>query len=103
MVEEYGVYKGDIVDAVVERTGGSRGEVSEVMNAIIEEVMLQLESGQKVCITGFGTLDTPYRKERLLSHPEGYTMVVPRKRRVRFKPSKCLKERVGRERLHSES
>ena len=96
MVEEYGVYKGDIVDAVAERTGKSKNEVSEVLNAIIDEMMFQLEAGQKVCLTGFGTFDTPYRKERLLSHPEGYTMVVPRTKRVRFKSGKLLKERVKR-------
>ncbi len=96
MVEEYGVYKGDVIEAVAKRTGKPKSEVKEVLESILDEMLFQLEAGQKVCLTGFGTFDTPYRKERIVSHPMGYTMVVPRTRRVRFRAGDWLKARVKR-------
>ena len=93
---EYGIYKRELIALVAERTGKSKKDVKEVIEAMLDEVSYQLESGQKVCLTSFGTFDTPYREGRVMWHPSGKFITVPKRKRIRFRPGKWLLARVRR-------
>lgn len=90
-----GTTKNDIIDAVAEETGYPKSQVKAVQDAILDKIQGELVNGQKVTLTGFGTLQTRVRAERQGTNPStGEPMVIPARRVVKFKVGKTLKDAV---------
>lgn len=80
--------KSNIIDAVASATGTSKAQARETVNATFEAVKAELNSGESVRLTGFGTFKKETRRARNGRNPQtGETMTIPAKEVVKFKPS----------------
>lgn len=88
--------KKDLIDAIAERTGLSKTDSTNALNATLEEITKALESGSDVALTGFGTFTVGNRPERSGRNPRtGEPMTIAAARVPKFKPGKGLKEAVN--------
>ena len=91
--------KDDIVDKFYMDLGLPKSKSIELVEAVIEQVKSTLASGEDVLISGFGKFCVQAKQERRGRNPatgEGL-MLRPRKR-VNFKCSRKLRERVNKNR-----
>ncbi len=83
--------KAELVAKVSRDTNYSQREISEMLNAVIDEIGYQLSQGTNVVIMDFGAFkvqDVNARKGRNLH--TGETVVIPAHSRVKFTPGKKL-------------
>ncbi len=88
--------KGELVKAVMEKTGMTKKKSEEFVNAFIETVESALKKGEDVKLVGFGTFGTRKRAKRTGINPQtGEKIKIPARTVVFFKPGKALKEKVS--------
>ena len=89
------VSKADLVDTVANATSMKKKDVKEVMDLILEKIASNLDSGNKVQLTGFGTFEVRKRKARTGVKPGTTEKIkIPASKYPAFKPGKSLKEKV---------
>ncbi len=87
--------KSDIVDAVAEKTGLTKKDAQGALDAALEAVTEALQRGERVQLTGFGTFQTRYRRERMGKNLQtGESILIPATTVPAFKAGKALKEAV---------
>ena len=87
--------KSDIADAIAEKTGLTKKDSAEALDAIVESITEALQRGERVQLTGFGTFETRYRKARKGKNLQtGATIDIPARTVPAFKAGKALKEAV---------
>ena len=87
--------KKEIIKLVAESQDVTLKDCETVINALIEEISKQLEAGENVVISNFGTFEVRERKARSGINPAtGETMDIPAQRSVAFKVGKQLKDRI---------
>ena len=68
-----------------------------MVNALLDTVTASLAKGEKVQISGFGIFETKEREARVGRNPRTKEAVqIPATRTPTFKPSKLLKDIVGK-------
>jgi len=88
--------KNELISAVAGKTGLSKKDVNEVINATIETIEEALKNGDKVAFIGFGTFETVTRAPRVARVPgTGKEIQIPETKTVKFKVGKKLKELVN--------
>jgi len=88
--------KNELISAVAEKTGLSKKDVNEVINATIEVIEEALKKGDKVAFIGFGIFETVTRAPRVARVPgTGKEIHIPETKTVKFKVGKKLKELVN--------
>lgn len=71
-------------------------ETTVYVNALIQEMGAQLEDGNQLSISGFGSFDVRKKLERVLINPSTkQRMLVPPKMSISFKPAPSLKEKAN--------
>ena len=71
-------------------------ETTVYVNALVQEMGAQLEDGNQLSISGFGSFDVRKKLERVLINPSTkQRMLVPPKMSISFKPAPSLKERAN--------
>ena len=66
------------------------------VNALVQEMGAQLEDGNQLSISGFGSFDVRKKLERVLINPSTkQRMLVPPKMSISFKPAPSLKEKAN--------
>ena len=89
------INKTDLVNALSEKTGVSKAQMSVILNALTDEVTAQVASGNQVTLTGFGTFKTSDRAERKGRNPKtGEEITIPAGKTVRFSAGKQFKSAV---------
>ena len=89
--------KGDIVAVVADELGVSKKKAEAAVDAALEAVVSELEKGEKVVISGFGTFEVRTRVARSGRNPRtGETITVPEQKTPAFRAGKQLKERVDK-------
>lgn len=89
------VNKGMFVDAIAAKTDMSKKDAERVVDAIIEEITTQLQSGNEVAFTGFGTFSTSARAARQGVNPKtGEKIEIAATTVPKFKAGKALKDAV---------
>lgn len=95
--------KTELVKKLSKKTGlslkDSEAAVDSIFNAKSGKgiIAVELDSGKKVTIPGFGTFKTVPRKARMGVNPKtGQKMQIPAKNYVTFKAGKTLKDRVSK-------
>ena len=89
--------RADLTQQVNQAIEMPRKESDVVVCAIFDGIVRALRSGDKVEIRGFGSFHTRQRRGRIGRNPRtGAQVEVPPKRITFFKPSKELRELVGR-------
>lgn len=88
--------KADIVEVVHNRTGFSKKESSEAVEAILEVLKEELEEGEKVKLSGFGNFVIRQKDVRKGRNPKtGQEMEITARRVLTFKPSQKLKDHIN--------
>lgn len=89
--------KADLVDIVAGKTGLTKRDVAQVVEALLEAIKASLATHKHIEIREFGTFKVKRRKASMKYNPRDRSqkVVVPQKMVPVFKPSKFLKERVN--------
>lgn len=92
--------KADIVDAITQNVEGiTKKQAAEAFDAIFDAIIGHLKKGERVQVTGFGSLSVSERAARKGRNPAtGQSINIPASRNARFKPSKDLKEALTKAR-----
>lgn len=86
-----------LIAAVAENTGVSQKDAEKVISATFAAIAANLAKGEKIQISGFGTFETKHRQARVGRHPvTKEPMEIPATHTPTFKPSKTLKDSVGK-------
>lgn len=87
--------KKDIAAKISRDAGISYLQAEKAFNAMIEGIKNSLEKGKRVTFSGFGSFEIKKSKARKGRNPKtGEEISVPKKRRVKFNPSKKLKDNL---------
>lgn len=87
--------KAELVNEVSGKTGLTKKETQNVVDALINTVGDTLSKGEKVSLVGFGTFQVVNRKARRGVNPQTRaTIQIPAKKVPKFVPGKTLKEKV---------
>jgi len=85
--------KQELIAAVAQKTGLSKKDVNEVINATIETIEEGLKAGKKISFIGFGSFETVTRAPRIARVPKtGEEIQIPETKAAKFKAGKKLKE-----------
>ena len=88
--------KTDLINAIAESTGLSKGDSTKAVEGIIEAVTNALRGGDQVALVGFGTFSVRDRAARKGRNPRtGETIQIAASRNPVFKAGKGLKEAVN--------
>jgi DNA-binding protein HU-beta len=88
--------KGDLINAVVEKTGLTKKDTEKAVNAVFEIIKDSLGQGESVKLVGFGTFETRERAARVGRNPQtGEEIQIPSAVVPAFKAGKALKESVA--------
>jgi DNA-binding protein HU-beta len=95
-LEDIEMNKGELVAAVADKVGLSRGQAGEVIDAAINAITGALKRGQEVKIVGFGTFVVTDRAAGEARNPRtGEKVKVPASRTPKFRAGAGLKEAVN--------
>jgi DNA-binding protein HU-beta len=88
--------KGELVDAIAEKTSVTKKQIEIVLSAAIDTVIETVADGDKVTLAGFGTFEARQRKEREGRNPQtGDKMVISPTTVPAFNAGKLFKEKVN--------
>ena len=77
---------------VAKKTGVSQKKAKEVIKAFVEEVVNQVNTGNKVNLVGFGIFERRVQKARKARNPRTRELIrVPEKKKFAFRPSGKIK------------
>jgi len=94
--EEFGMNKGELVDAVAENASVTKKQADAVLSAALEAIMKAVSEGDKVTLVGFGSFESRERKAREGRNPKtGDKMEIPATRVPAFSAGKLFKDRVA--------
>ena len=89
------IKKSMLIQMYGEKTGMSKKDAQENLDALWELLTDLMRKGSKVNITGFGIFKVADRKAREGRNPRtGEVIQIKASKKVRFTPSKVLKEAV---------
>jgi len=90
------VTKKELVDRISGRHKTSRLVVRRTVQAFLDEIIRELEAGNRLEFRDFGVFESHRREPRMGQNPATLEPVaVPARRRVRFKPGRRFKERLA--------
>lgn len=85
-----------IVDQVAERSGLSKSQAKQAVNAVFEAMTERLAVGDRIQVSGFGSFEIRNRAERQGTNPRTREKVtIPASKAVGFRAASGLKQRVG--------
>ena len=88
--------KGELVDAVAEDAGITKGQALAAVDSVVENVTKALKGGVKVTLVGFGTFSATERSARQGRNPQtGKPIKIPAKKVAKFTPGKALKKAIN--------
>jgi len=87
--------KDELINAVATKTGASKKDTMDAVDATIEVITKALSKGDKVAFTGFGTFQVSDRAARQGVNPKtGEKIQISAMTVPKFKAGKSLKEAV---------
>jgi integration host factor subunit alpha len=89
--------KADIAQRIQDKTGFSKKESAEMMEAVFSIIKKTLESGEKLKIAGFGNFEVKRKKDRRGRNPQtGETITIEARQILTFKPSNLLRNAINK-------
>jgi DNA-binding protein HU-beta len=89
--------KTELIAAVAEKTGASRKDSEQTVNAVLEVIADELAAGGRVQLVGFGAFETKHREPRVGRNPKTKEAVnIPATTVPVFKAGKALKEKIDK-------
>ena len=90
------ITRADLAEAVYEEVGLSRNESSDLVEAVLDEVMDTLVAGENVKISSFGSFSIREKGERIGRNPKtGVEVPILPRKVVVFRASHVLKDRIN--------
>ncbi|MFN8792046.1 MAG: integration host factor subunit alpha [Bdellovibrionales bacterium] len=90
--------KADIVEKVYQKIGFSKKEASELVELVFDTLKTQLQTGEKVKISGFGNFLVRGKNQRVGRNPQtGEQIMIEARRVLTFRPSQVLKAMLNGE------
>jgi len=87
--------KTQLIDSVALATSQTKTEVEGMLDAILDRASNALAAGDRVELRGFGIFEAKETKARTGRNPAtGAAIEIPAGRKVSFRPSKELKDRL---------
>ena len=87
--------KKELVNRIADNTGHTKVVVKEVLQAFLDEIILELSLGNRLEFREFGVFEVKERKARRAQNPRTLEKVdVPAKRVVKFKVGRMMRQRV---------
>ncbi len=84
--------KADIVEKVYQKIGFTKKEAAKLVEMVFDSIKKNLETGQKVKISGFGNFVVRRKKERVGRNPQtGQQITISARHVLTFRPSQVLK------------
>ena len=84
--------RNDIIEAISESVGLSQSDSSIIIEEIFEFILKELEKGDDVKISSFGTFSVRHKKERVGRNPKtGIEVPIKERNVVTFSSSNILK------------
>ena len=82
----------ELAKNVAKKTGVSQKQAREVIKAFVDEVVTQVNKGERVNLVGFGIFERRVQKARKARNPRTKAVIhVPEKKKFTFKPSGKVK------------
>ncbi len=89
--------KKDFVAKVAQANGLSNAKTADVIDSFIDEIVEALANGEKIMLSGFGTIEVKKRAGRIGRHPvTGEQIQLPDTKVVSFHQSSKLREKVNK-------
>ena len=89
--------KTELIDALAERTGLTKKDITGVVDHLVDLIGNSLVKGKNVEIRGFGSFVKRERAARTARNPKTGATVKVKKRSVpAFRPSKALRDKVDK-------
>ena len=87
--------KAELIEKVSDKTGLTKKESWNVIDAVTDTIKNALSKGEKVTLVNFGSFQVLNRKSRRGRNPQtGKEMQIPAKKVPKFVPGKKLREKV---------
>ena len=84
--------RNDIIEAISDNVGLSLSDSSMIIEEIFEFILNELEKGEDVKISSFGTFSVRHKKSRIGRNPKtGIEVPITERNVVTFSPSNVLK------------
>ncbi|MEO6093430.1 MAG: HU family DNA-binding protein [Novosphingobium sp.] len=88
--------KNDLITAVADSSGLSRGDATKAVEGVFETISAALKGGDDVRLVGFGTFSVAKRKASTGRNPRtGEPMQIKASTQPKFKAGKTLKDHVN--------
>ncbi len=89
--------KTELIALAAQSAGLTKKDAERFLNAALDHIAAELTAGGKVQLSGFGSFEIRDREPRLGRNPRtGEAVDIAATRTPVFKPSKMLKEKVGK-------
>jgi len=89
------VTKKELVNRIAEETGQTKVVVKHILQRFLDEIISELEQGNRLEFREFGVFEVRMRAARQAQNPRTLEKVtVPAKRVVKFKVGRTMRERV---------
>ena len=89
--------RADLAETINRKTGLSRAESLDMVEAILEKMSKALEAGENVKISGFGTFVLRDKRQRIGRNPKtGVEVPITPRRVMTFRASQLLKEKIAK-------
>lgn len=90
------ITRSDVAEAIYEEIGLSRKDSSDILDMILDEIVKELEQGNDVKLSSFGTFSLRDKKERSGRNPKtGVEAVISSRRVISFKPSQTMRKIIN--------
>lgn len=88
--------KGELIDAIAQKTNVTKKQADAIVTAMLEAVIEAVSEGDKISLVGFGNFEVRNRQAREGRNPKtGEKMQIPATRVPAFAPGKLFKQRVA--------
>ena len=96
-MENRTITRADLAEAVYEEVGLSRNESSDLVEAVLDEIMDTLVSGEHVKLSSFGSFSVREKGERIGRNPKtGIEVPISPRKVLVFRASHVLKDRINK-------
>jgi DNA-binding protein HU-beta len=87
--------KSELVAAIAETGNMTKVRAAEALDKVLAHMVLAMEKGERVTLSGFGSLKVVERAAQKGRNPQtGKAIIIPAHNVVKFKPGKTLSEKV---------
>ena len=89
--------KAELIAAIAAKTGATKKNAEEAVNAFVDVITETLQKGEKVQLVGFGSFEVIKRAARKGRNPQTKEEIkIPASKAPKFKAGKALKDLVNK-------